>query len=51
MVQAPHPTHRLGLTTMRWWWLSLLMARAEQISIQARQPTVSLRLCAHSCWR
>jgi hypothetical protein len=48
VVQAPQPTHRLGLTTICWREGSLRIASAEQISTQALQPICSLRLCAHS---
>src|SRR4051794_10564291 len=48
VVQAPQPTHRFGLTTICCRDGSLRIACAEQISMQALQPTCSLRLCAHS---
>ena len=48
VVQAPQPTHRFGLTLICWRCLSLLIASAEQISMQALQPVFSLRLWAHS---
>ena len=45
---VPQPTHRLALTLICWRALSLEMASAEQISMQALQPSCSLRLWAQS---
>ena len=46
VVQAPQPTHRLKLTLTRFCDFSLLIASAEQLSMQALQPTCSLRAWA-----
>jgi len=48
VVQAPQPTHRLGLTLICWRLFSLEIASAEQMSTQALQPVFSLRLWAQS---
>src|SRR3546814_15615821 len=48
VVQAPHPAHRCGSTTICWRFASLRMASAEQTSTHALQPTLSFLLCALS---